>query len=131
MKYPSRRIMSPFSSRMGFFDGNVIDSWTSGTEPHRITGLVVDKTYTLTEMLPVSGYVTAESIEFTISDTGEIQTVTMKDAQENPEQPAHPMPDTPKTGDMNNPSLWGVIDVVALMGLMTAVLVMRKNRRKF
>ena len=60
-------------------DGNVIDSWTSGTEPHRITGLVVDKTYTLTETLPASGYVTAESIEFTISDTGEVQPVEMKD----------------------------------------------------
>ena len=160
-------------------DGNVIDSWVSGTEPHRITGLVVDKTYTLTETLPASGYVTAESIEFTISDTGEVQpvemkddvtkvkisktdltgkkelegatltildsegkvvetwtsttephyiemlpigqTVTMKDAQENPEQPGTPMPDTPKTGDMNNPLLWGGIGVVALLGLMTAV----------
>ena len=60
-------------------DGNVIDSWVSGTEPHRITGLVVDKTYTLTETLPASGYVTAESIEFTISDTGEVQPVEMKD----------------------------------------------------
>ena len=41
------------------------------------------------------------------------------------------MPDTPKTGDMNNPLLWGGIGVVALLGLMTAMLVMRKNRRKF
>ena len=41
------------------------------------------------------------------------------------------MPDTPKTGDMNNPLLWGCIGAVALLGLMTAVLVMRKNRRKF
>ena len=27
--------------------------------------------------------------------------------------------------------LWGGVGVVALLGLMTAVLVMRKNRRKF
>ena len=54
----------------------------------------------------------------------------MKDAQENPEQPGTPMPDTPKTGDMNNPLLWGGIGLVAPLGLMTAVL-MRKNRRKF
>jgi len=40
------------------------------------------------------------------------------------------MPDTPKTGDMNNPLLWGGVGLVALLGLMTAVL-MRKNRRKF
>ena len=45
----------------------------------------------------------------------------MKDAEENPEQPGMPMPDTPKTGDMNNPLLWGGIGVVALLGLMTAV----------
>ena len=189
-------------------DGNVVDSWTSGKEPHHITGLVVGKTYTLTETLPAAGYVTAESIEFTILDTGEvqpvemkddvtkvkisktdltgkkelegakltildsegkvvetwtsttephyiemlpigkytlreetapsgylvaedvqfevkdtaeIQTVVMKDAEENPEQPGTPMPDTPKTGDMNNPLLWGGIGVVALLGLMTAV----------
>lgn len=41
------------------------------------------------------------------------------------------MLDTPKTGAMNNPLLWGGIGVVALLGLMTAVLVIRKNRRKF
>ena len=58
---------------------HVIDSWTSGKEPQRITGLVVGKTYTLTETLPASGYATAESIEFAISDTGEVQPVEMKD----------------------------------------------------
>lgn len=40
------------------------------------------------------------------------------------------MPDTPKTGDMNNPLLWDGIGAVALPGLMTAVLVMRKNLQK-
>jgi hypothetical protein len=29
----------------------------------------------------------------------------MKDAEENPEQPGMSIPDTPKTGDMNNPLL--------------------------
>ena len=48
--------------------GKVIDSWVSEKEPHVITGLVVGKTYTLTETIPVEGYATAESIEFTIAD---------------------------------------------------------------
>ena len=50
-------------------NGNVVDSWVSAMEPHVITGLVVGKTYTLTETLPAPGYVTAESIRFTIADT--------------------------------------------------------------
>lgn len=60
-------------------NGNVVDSWVSEMEPHVITGLVVGKTYTLTETLPAPGYVTAESIRFTIADTGDIQPVEMKD----------------------------------------------------
>ena len=32
---------------------------------------------------------------------------------------------------MNNPLLWGGVAVVGFLGVMTAVLVMRKNRRKF
>ena len=41
--------------------------------------LVVGKTYILTEKRPADGYVTADSIEFTIEDSGEIQSVQMKD----------------------------------------------------
>lgn len=62
-------------------DGNevVVDSWVSTTKEHRIQGLEVNKTYTLTEKLPPAGYVTAESIEFIVKDTGEVQTVKMYD----------------------------------------------------
>jgi uncharacterized surface anchored protein len=61
-------------------DGNVIDSWTSTNEAHLIEGkLIVGETYTFTETKPADGYTTAESIEFTVSDTGEVQTQTMKD----------------------------------------------------
>ncbi|MBQ3477612.1 MAG: LPXTG cell wall anchor domain-containing protein [Clostridia bacterium] len=111
-------------------EGKVVETWTSTTEPHYIEMLPIGK-YTLREETAPSGYLVAEDVEFEVNDTAEIQTVTMKDAQENPEQPGTPMPDTPKTGDMNNPLLWGGIGAVALLGLMTAVLVMRKNRRKF
>lgn len=62
-------------------DTNIImDSWTSTEEKHRIEQkFVVGKTYVLTEKRPADGYTTADSIEFTIADTGEIQGVQMKD----------------------------------------------------
>ena len=37
------------------------------------------KTYKFTETRPADGYATAESIKFTVSDTGEVQKVRMKD----------------------------------------------------
>lgn len=60
-------------------DGTVVDEWTSGTEPHIIKELEVGKEYTLTETLPADGYVTAESITFTVENTAEVQKVEMKD----------------------------------------------------
>lgn len=57
----------------------MVDSWTSEKEPHKITGLVVGNTYQLVETLPADGYVTAETIEFTIADTSEVQPIEMKD----------------------------------------------------
>lgn len=61
-------------------NGNVIEKWTSTKKPHVIDGkLVAGKTYKFTETRPADGYATAESIKFTVSDTGEIQKVRMKD----------------------------------------------------
>ncbi len=58
----------------------VIDKWTSTEEKHVVEQkFVVGKTYVLTEKRPAEGYVTADSIEFTVKDTGEIQGVQMKD----------------------------------------------------
>lgn len=60
--------------------GDVIDAWTSTNEAHLIEKVfVVGKTYILTEKRPADGYVTADSIEFTIADTGEVQSVKMYD----------------------------------------------------
>lgn len=56
-----------------------IETWTSTTEAHRIEKLVVGRTYTLTEKRPAKGYVTADSIDFVIQDTGEVQSCGMKD----------------------------------------------------
>lgn len=59
-------------------DGKVIDSWTSTTEDHVINALAPGK-YTLTEERTPHTYDVAESVEFTVEKTGEIQTATMYD----------------------------------------------------
>ena len=59
--------------------GNTVDEWTSTTEPHVIKELVVGKKYTMTETKPADGYVTAESIAFTVENTAEIQKHEMQD----------------------------------------------------
>lgn len=60
-------------------NGKVIDEWVSGKEAHIIKELVVGETYTLTETKPADGYVTAESITFTVENTSKVQKVEMKD----------------------------------------------------
>ena len=60
-------------------DGNIVDEWTSGKEAHVIRELTVGKEYTLVETKPADGYVTAESVKFTIKDIADVQKVEMKD----------------------------------------------------
>ena len=60
-------------------DGNTVDEWTSTEESHVIKELVVGKKYTMTETKPADGYVTAESITFTVENTAEVQKHEMKD----------------------------------------------------
>ena len=60
-------------------DGNVIDEWVSTEKAHVIKELTVGKFYTMTETKPADGYVTAESITFTVENTAEIQKQEMKD----------------------------------------------------
>ena len=60
-------------------DGNTVDEWTSTEESHVIKELVVGKEYTMAETKPADGYVTAESITFTVENTAEIQKHEMKD----------------------------------------------------
>ena len=60
-------------------DGNTVDEWVSKEEAHIIKGLIVGKKYKMTETKPVDGYVTAESIEFTVENTKEVQKHQMLD----------------------------------------------------
>ena len=60
-------------------DGKVIDEWTSGKQPHMIKNLTAGETYTLTEVIAPKNYKVAESIQFTVKDTGVAQKVVMYD----------------------------------------------------
>lgn len=60
-------------------DGNTMDEWVSKEEAHIIKGLIVGKKYKMTETKPADGYVTAESIEFTVENTKEVQKHQMLD----------------------------------------------------
>lgn len=60
--------------------GNVIDRWTSTTEPHIIID-IKDGTYTLTEKTAPAGYIKAESVTFTVENGKCVSgTVVMYDA---------------------------------------------------
>ena len=58
--------------------GNVIDSWTSGDEPHRISALAPGD-YVLVEEMTPHDYDQAEEVPFTVLETGEVQKVVMHD----------------------------------------------------
>ena len=114
-------------------DGKEVESWVSEEKPHYIEKLPVGE-YTLREVTAPDGYEVAEDVKFTVAETGEIQTVVMKDAPKkqsettpttekpttpdnptNPKNPSTPTtstetpketPTTPKTGDDRNPLIW-------------------------
>jgi uncharacterized surface anchored protein len=61
--------------------GKVVDEFDSTDSSHNINGLIENHTYILSETVTPKGYVTAESIEFTVTNEKVNQTVTMKDKQ--------------------------------------------------
>lgn len=60
-------------------EGQLVEQWVSTDTPHRIDRLPAGS-YTLLELTAPEGYGIAEKVSFEILPTGEIQTVTMKDA---------------------------------------------------
>ena len=59
-------------------DGNVVESWTSGEEPHRIDRLEPGD-YTLVEEMTPNRYDKATEVPFTVLPSGELRTVVMYD----------------------------------------------------
>ena len=60
-------------------NNNIIDSWTSGKETHKIEGLIVGKTYTLREEIAPNGFVKSTDVKFIVDNTKGIQKVEMVD----------------------------------------------------
>ena len=135
-------------------DGTEVERWVSTNEPHYMEKLPAGD-YTLTEITAPSGYKIAESIDFTVLPTGEVQTVVMKDAHEDgphdtpshtpeptpeptpaptPEVPVTPTatpappPSIPQTGDNSHLGLLMAIAGISLAGL--AVLVYKNVHRR-
>ena len=91
-------------------NGNIVDEWVSGKTPHKITGLTVGQTYTMIEVIAPVNYKIAQNKEFTVSDTGEVQKITMYDE-------LMPVAKKVKTGDLSNPFSYLVLTGVAVLGM--------------
>ena len=104
-------------------DGKTVETWVSTDEPHYIEKLPIGD-YTLTEITAPNGYQKAETVKFTVKDTGEIQHVVMYDS------PIPPQTSTPpKTSDPFNPIiLAGAAAAIAL--LVFGILLIRKKKNK-
>ena len=105
-------------------DGNVIEEWVSGTEPHYIEAkLIAGEKYTLREITAPDGYNTAEDIEFTVNVDGSVTEVTMKDEAI--------IVTTPNvaTGDTGKNPL-GYIMLIAGLVLLTVSIFARKKKEE-
>lgn len=60
-------------------NGPFFETWISGNEPHIIVGLEPGKTYELYEVSSPYGFAIAQKVEFTVSNTGDVQKVELKD----------------------------------------------------
>ena len=105
-------------------DGKVIDEWVSTKEAHMIKNLEAGKTYTLTEVIAPDGYSIAQSIDFTVADTGDVQKVTMYDEL----LPASG--GSPKTGDDQNNALFDLSATLAGFAIVIAGMVRSSSRKK-
>lgn len=107
-------------------DGKVVDEWTSTDEVHYIEKLPVGE-YTLIETTAPNGYDVAESVNFKVLDTNEIQHVIMYDS---PSVTPDGGSSTPKTGDISPviPIAAAVI-IVVLAGVGIFLIKGKKKKR--
>lgn len=59
--------------------GEIVDQWISTNKTHYPTGIEIGKTYILTEDTAPLGYIKSTQVEFTITDNGIDQKITMVD----------------------------------------------------
>ena len=101
-------------------NGNIVDEWVSEKTPHKISGLTVGQTYTMIEVIAPVNYKIAQNKEFTVSDTGEVQKITMYDE-------LMPVAKKVKTGDSSNPFSYLVLTGVAVLGMSLVYYRKRKS----
>ena len=103
-------------------DGTLIDTWVSNGQPHQITKLAVGDGYVLKEVSAPTGYKIADRITFSVSSTGEVQTIEMQD---------HPrdIVDVPKTGQTTPPMFIyaGVLVLAVALGVGFVVYYKKKK----
>ena len=120
-------------------DGSLLDTWETTDIPHVIPGLPVGEGYVLREVSAPDGYEVSEDITFEVTDTTEIQTITMEDEPtpeepdepEKPEEPEEATPEIPQTGESPAVFWIGGLLILALLGLCVTILSpSRQNRQE-
>lgn len=79
-------------------DGEVVEEWVSGDEPHLIEALAPGD-YVLREAEAPEGYALAEDVPFTVEETADVQAVTMADEALPGTVPGTTPGGLPQTGD--------------------------------
>lgn len=114
-------------------DGSLLDTWETTDIPHVIPGLPVGEGYVLREVSAPDGYEISEDITFEVTDTTEIQTITMEDEPtpeepdepEKPEEPEEATPEIPQTGESPAVFWIGGLLILALLGLCVTIPLLR------
>jgi uncharacterized surface anchored protein len=108
-------------------DGSLLDTWETTDNPHVIPGLPVGEGYVLREVSAPDGYEVSEDITFEVTDTTEIQTITMEDepTPEEPDEPEEPTPEIPQTGESPAVFWIGGLLILALLGLCVTIPLLR------
>lgn len=111
-------------------DGSLLDTWETTDVPHVIPGLPIGKGYVWKEVSAPDGYEISEDITFEVTDTTEIQTITMEDEPtpeepEEPDKPEEPTPEIPQTGESPAVFWIGGLLILALLGLCVTIPLLR------
>ncbi|WP_418771275.1 VaFE repeat-containing surface-anchored protein [Neglectibacter timonensis] len=119
-------------------DGSLLDTWETTDIPHVIPGLPVGEGYVLREVSAPDGYEVSEDITFEVTDTTEIQTITMEDEPtpeepdepEKPEEPEEATPEIPQTGESPAVFWIGGLLILALLGLCVTIPLLRHYNKQ-
>jgi hypothetical protein len=111
-------------------DGSLLDTWETTDIPHVIPGLPVGEGYVLREISAPDGYEISEDITFEVTDTTEIQTITMEDEPtpekpDTPDEPEELTPEIPQTGESPTVFWIGGLLILALLGLCVTIPLLR------